>query len=286
MNETSWVSYREVLKKEFQDRSQKNSLYSLTAFARDLRISVSHLSGILSGQESLSVARARSIANGLGYHRDKVRWFNALVAAEHARTTEQRERAQKDAARLFKGVQTSWIERVIEFPLRWYHLAIRRLGRMGPQNRVSVEAAQNLLRFGLTESELKSAFQNLVDSGMADHGASATEILIKENVSIPKNKVSESNRKRFYSECLALLRTSYEDQAASRKNATSPDKHNVHVFSIPKGRLAELDLLIREFEEAVDALTYTESETEMELQMLVIGRISLLRSDSSGSRSG
>src|SRR2546430_13739191 len=55
------TDYRRVLRKELESRCRTSPRYSLRAFARDLKISPSRLSEILSGKQGLSRAAARGI---------------------------------------------------------------------------------------------------------------------------------------------------------------------------------------------------------------------------------
>jgi plasmid maintenance system antidote protein VapI len=61
MKDQPSISLR-ILTDAFEEKRSRNSSYSLRAFARDLEISVSHLSAIMSGQKKLSAQQAGKIA--------------------------------------------------------------------------------------------------------------------------------------------------------------------------------------------------------------------------------
>lgn len=62
----------EIIKEIFDNKKAKNSKYSLRAFARDLDISVSHLSAILNQNARLTTANACKIALKLDFPKDKL----------------------------------------------------------------------------------------------------------------------------------------------------------------------------------------------------------------------
>lgn len=89
------LDYREMLKREFEQRAGKNPHYSLRAFARDLKLAPSHLSGILSGQYGLSKNRAAEIASRIGYSAQELEEFVTSVESQHARSSAARSIAHR-----------------------------------------------------------------------------------------------------------------------------------------------------------------------------------------------
>lgn len=68
------------LRGELQQRLEKNSAYSLRAFARDLGLTVSHLSMTLSGQKRISAHLAEKVAQRLKL--DELRSEYLILTAE------------------------------------------------------------------------------------------------------------------------------------------------------------------------------------------------------------
>lgn len=89
------LSFRSILRKELQRRRRINVRYSLRAFARQLGISPSRLSEILTGRYGLSGTAARALAQRLGLSDDQAAIFADLADAEHARTPARREQAAR-----------------------------------------------------------------------------------------------------------------------------------------------------------------------------------------------
>ncbi len=83
--------YRAYLQRELHRRQDKNPSYSLRAFARDLGVSPSKISGILSGSTGLSAKAALSIALHLRLSEHDQQIFVSLVESQHARSKKRRE---------------------------------------------------------------------------------------------------------------------------------------------------------------------------------------------------
>lgn len=88
-------SYQAALKYEFDRRQKRNPMYSLRAYARDLDLSPSHLSKVLSNKSGLSTYRAMIVAKNMGLQNKSIKWFKSLVEAQHSRNKYVKERAQK-----------------------------------------------------------------------------------------------------------------------------------------------------------------------------------------------
>ncbi|MCM2279642.1 MAG: TIGR02147 family protein [Oligoflexia bacterium] len=123
--------YRELLKKELAERCKANSLYSVRAFARDLKFSPGHLSEILAGKKGLSRRAAQSVARHLGYSGEEVEFFCDLVDSLHARGALSR---QVSAARVLDRSERGNCKRLqldaFQAISNWYHFAILQLAHL------------------------------------------------------------------------------------------------------------------------------------------------------------
>jgi uncharacterized protein (TIGR02147 family) len=124
--------YQQILRTHLTDRTQHNPRYSLRAFARDLAMSPSRISEILSGKQGLSVPAASLIAKRLGFTDEERSMFCDLVAASHARSLDARQEAQirlskpKDRDPIFENMAND----TFQFIAEWYHLALLQLMRL------------------------------------------------------------------------------------------------------------------------------------------------------------
>jgi uncharacterized protein (TIGR02147 family) len=155
-----------VILGHYEERSSRNSSYSLRAFARDLGLSASGLSQILSGKQGLSVELAAQIADRLQMNEVEKKRVCALAESRHARSKKQRELARIRLSEFAVSPTTVQLDafRVIS---EWYHFAILELTRLEgfegtPQwiadaleiNEKSAELAiERLLRLELLEKD-------------------------------------------------------------------------------------------------------------------------------------
>ena len=122
------ITYRDILKQSFQDRSQMNPSYSLRSFARDLAIAPSTLSEVLNGKKGISPKRSALFAKNLKLPEWQVQYFCDLVAMEHAKSPLVRSEAQ---TRLKGREQENHVHLVNQTAVRaltsWIDLAILEL---------------------------------------------------------------------------------------------------------------------------------------------------------------
>lgn len=167
------MDYRQWLKREMERRCTKNARYSLRAFARDLELSPSHLSGVFTGRYGLSRQSATKIATRIGLNRSEKELFVESVESQHARSGFARKRATQ-RLRVLRSGQAQGQTKVRELRLDlfqlisdWFHFAIleltylksfrasipwiaRSLGISSLQARASLD---RLFRLGLLKKE-------------------------------------------------------------------------------------------------------------------------------------
>ncbi len=117
------MSYQKILNEEFEMRLNRNSAYSLRAFARDLGISHSSLSRVLTGEQGLSAEKTALIAKKLNFSQQESTRFKSLVLAACARSPQAREWARLK----LKETDTSEAQVSLEYFRAisdWWHFAI------------------------------------------------------------------------------------------------------------------------------------------------------------------
>ncbi len=119
-------NYRAILREELQVRCEKNPRYSLRAFARDLMVSSSRLSEVLSGRYGLSREAAKKIAAKIGWNESECALFCDLVDSEHGRAKKTKAAAKSRLASNAPQYQQLTLDsfRVIS---DWYHYAVLEL---------------------------------------------------------------------------------------------------------------------------------------------------------------
>lgn len=86
-------TYRDIIQEHYKQKRRKNPAYSLRSFARDVEISPSQLSEVLSGKTQLSVNKANILAKKLNFNESLRSHFVDLVQVESARSQAVREEA-------------------------------------------------------------------------------------------------------------------------------------------------------------------------------------------------
>jgi len=123
---TSEKDYRSVLREELEARCKKNLRYSLRAFSRDLGITSSRLSEVLSGRYGLSRQAAEGIAKKLGWNKAESAVFCDLVDSEHARAKKKKAEAKSRLKAKPSNYQQLTLDS-FQVISDWYHYAILEL---------------------------------------------------------------------------------------------------------------------------------------------------------------
>ncbi|HEX4923390.1 MAG TPA: TIGR02147 family protein [Bdellovibrionales bacterium] len=125
---TGPLDFRNLMRQELLRRSRDNPRYTLSAFARDLRLSPSRVCEVLSGKQGLSRPTAEKVARQLGLSLNESELFCDLVESEHARSREKRELASARVKRRMLESQMQMIGLdVFEVIADWHHIAIMQL---------------------------------------------------------------------------------------------------------------------------------------------------------------
>lgn len=93
INPLQYLNYHILLKEDFLQRSSVNPSYSLRAYARDLKITVSFLSYLLKGKHNLSVLRGRKIFECLGYKDLELEYIENLIRYNITKSKYEKEEA-------------------------------------------------------------------------------------------------------------------------------------------------------------------------------------------------
>jgi uncharacterized protein (TIGR02147 family) len=166
MQQSSTLTYRTYIHREFAIRKRRNPAYSLRAFARDLNVPAPKLSQVLRVVRGISTSRAIQMAKRLNLSDSESELFISLVDSEHGRSREARKQAQDAVARLSaaQNFDALSLER-FKVISDWYHFAILELSevkgfksepkwiakKLGISLDQSQKAIQRLLEFGLLQ---------------------------------------------------------------------------------------------------------------------------------------
>ncbi len=162
----------QLLRTVYLDRKKKNQRYSLSAFARDLDLSVSFLSRLMRGERSLTVNQVIQIGTLLGLSADEVdQAIASLVqnAPENSKISKKFIKAiqKKETTDALKTSQSLTYYEVERFKAisAWYHLAILNLTLTKDFNRKPSIIAK---RLGISSVEAQDAIHRLLNLGLLE----------------------------------------------------------------------------------------------------------------------
>lgn len=157
------LDYRIFLKTALEERCKRNTRYSLRSFARQLGMSPSHLSRVMSGNSDLSSQSAIRIAQELKLKDNDMELFLDLVNLSSANDSSAIQILQNRIHSKSKKVSRQKLK-IEQFALlsEWFCLPIYALSQMS-----SFRGNLNWIarRLGLTAAEVRSALERLAFFG-------------------------------------------------------------------------------------------------------------------------
>lgn len=244
MTETA-ISYRRFLKELLLERQQRNARYSLRSFARQIGMSPSSLSELLSGKKSLSITRAQEISRRLSMSdRDKKK-FVSMVTFEKVENSEDLRAELETIVDHERGSRKERVKfELAKFSLiaEWYHQAI--LGWLEAEEGVwDLDAASEGLQ--VSKQKLSKAMQNLLLCGLVEK-RSETEFEIREDVCI-SSRASDRLIQNFLKDMLKKAEASLKDFSPNERMTAT------ETFAFPLDKLAqaeeEFDLFIQKLKQ-------------------------------------
>jgi uncharacterized protein (TIGR02147 family) len=231
--------YRDFLREEFERRCNKNTHYSLRAFARDLGVAPSLLSENLNHKRGLSRSTANQISTKLGLTQIEYKLFTLGVEAEHGRTPRTRAIAHKKIKEIFQDnrLTLSLSEDAFRVISDWYNYALLELVELPDFKNEIVWIAK---RLGISQSIAKIAMERLLNLGLLKSNSNGTLSTSDRFTTILSNAPSRSIKK-YHSQILRLAESSlYQDPIDERDFSSI-------TFTIDSRKMDEARNLIKEF---------------------------------------
>ena len=231
-------SIQNILVEEFNRRFEKNALYSLRAYARDIGVLPSHLSSILKNKAGLSRARAALVANALNFSADQKILFIELAGSQFSRNQTQRnkalhklhllERLSKKSKSLDLDLFTSVSE--------WQHLAIVEMTFLKDFKSDPQWIAEYL---GLEVSVVEDSIIRLLKFKLIviKNG----KLLATENYSLVDGRRPLAAVRKFHKQVLDKAQLAIENQTIEERSLRST------IVAIRKDKLKEAFLVIEKF---------------------------------------
>lgn len=223
---------------ELSRRKQRNESYSLRAFARDLDLSPSRLSEILSGVHGVSEKTADKIATRLKLKPMHRKFWKDLNLAQSARSEKIRNMAVARVAEMrktesFKEMQESQFRVISD----WYHAAILELTQVkGFESNTAWIAG----RLGIAKAHAEQAIERLIELGLLKKNEEGQWESNLEAYSAFSDMPSTAIRK-FHRQILTLhLESLIEDPMTDRE-------HLSMIMAVPKSKLPEFRQEMKSF---------------------------------------
>lgn len=195
---------------------KRDSRYSLRAFARELKLSPSRLSEILSGKQGLSRNAARSIATQLGYGTKEIDLFCDLVDSQHARAKVNRELAKIRLDKRKSDPEHLLLrEDTFKLIADWHHFAILQLTELKGFKSDPQWIANAL---GVTLLDVTDALRRLERLGMIESHRGrirATQSTTRTTDDVPSEAIRKAHRQILERASLALSTQPVEQREIS-----------------------------------------------------------------------
>lgn len=230
-------SLSEILSTIFDRRRNKNTSYSLRAFARDIQLSPSRLSEVLNGAKGLNADTAHLIATHLKLKPQEKKFFLDTILAYASRNKQVRELAKERIEKLRRSKLLLELQ-VDQFKIiaDWYHPAILELTQLSTFENNYHWIANKL---GLTYAQTKTAVERLKKVGLIQILADG-QWQVNPDAYQTFSK-SSSAVKQFHTEVL-------EKSLHSVKNDLPNDREmQAMILAIPKSELSNFSAKMRDF---------------------------------------
>ena len=218
-----------LLKKELEQRKQKNPRYSLRSFAKNLGMSPAQLSQLISGKRRFSPESLRQVSEHLRLSPEQASMlFSRTLVPSHIATSEElrRRRLAEDEFRTIAD---------------WYHFAILSLGKIRGAKADPFWIAD---RLGITPTEAREALARLVRLGIIEDGKSLKRLAPPLNVvsEIPSTAIQS-----YHHKVLNLAQEKLRDTPPHRRDFSAM------TLATDSGKIPEIRKMIEEFQERLAA---------------------------------
>jgi uncharacterized protein (TIGR02147 family) len=211
------TDYVSILAHAFELRASRRKNYSIRAFARDLGIKPSNLSGVLRGVHGMSGELAREVSVKLGFTKRESDYFVALVESRHSRSKLAREKAKAKIQKLASSRQTTKLEKEsTHFLSTWiYPAALELITLCGPKTNAELIAKK--LKIVLKEAE--QALAVLIQLRLVKETSQGL-VRVEEHLSAVGNTPSATLR-GFHKQIMDLGKRAIEEQKIENRKFMS-----------------------------------------------------------------
>lgn len=231
--------YRIFLRTVLIHKKQRNSSYSLRAFANSLNLPVSTLSNVLNGKRHLTLESADKSLVGLKLCRQEARYYKLLVQRENLLVNSEEHLAvQEQVFSLAAQARRSQLDckGIDELTQVWKFALIELAGISG--YRLDVQSAAKALV--LSEKQASDLLHSLVRSGHLQVDEGGQHKKVGTGV-LASSETINFNLRQFHMETMELAKKSLVEQAPVERFVGS------ETFSFASNQIEEANEIIEEF---------------------------------------
>ncbi len=214
-------TFTQLLVAKFDERSRRNSSYSLRAFAASLGVDQSTLSKVLKGERQFSEGTRLKIMAQLLKDSDELHGF---INKREQREGDYLPTAEEDFRQIFA-------------PYHWVLLEMFKLPDFDP------EAPAVAAGLGVDQASVRDALQRLLRVGYLGRGDAGEWKLLKPNTSWASAHDTTVERRRLQAEVLARSQRALEGVPFAER------EHAMHVVAVSRARLPEFKRRLTEVRE-------------------------------------
>ena len=236
----SYSNFKDFLKDELEQRVLRNQKYSLRAFARDINISFSRLSEILSSNDGISSATAHKVATALKLMDTEKEYFILLVLSQHGRTEYIRNKSLT-AIKNFKIKKKLTNVKDDNFGIlsKWYYISIIEMITL--KQPIGINEISTILKISVGEVEL--ALLRLNEMGYLSKAESGKWVKSNNFIKI-ESKTSSKLIKEYHRNFLQRANSLGLSQAIENR------KYLSSVFGVQKEKIKEARVELEMFNQA------------------------------------
>jgi uncharacterized protein (TIGR02147 family) len=239
-------NYAQILRDEFDKRVQKNSRYSMRAFAKHLGISPASLSNILAEKKGLSDRLARSIAKVLDFNSEETDFFCALVNSVDARSKEVREKNKKVVTQYLRKKKRIIIgNESADFVSEIRNFVLLELLKTSKVKAPLQKTLLTLKPLVVSLKEQQKVINQMIDLGMVEI-EDGYYFVKHENFLVP-DRVAIESQKKVHLKALEHAKYAYENEDYNER------EFYIIITPLNRAQMDEIKVKIREF---ADELMY------------------------------
>lgn len=245
----SFLSIQELLKSIYAELKKQNPRYSYRSFSHDLGFGeTNYLHLICTQKRQLSPRSAQQVAQHLGLHSERRKWFLSLVEHTGGRRLEQRTAGIKKAFDIRQKTLENDLSRdEMEFFSTWYHPVVREL--VGhPDFSGEPRWIASRLRPKITVEQAKQSLELLIRLGYIEKNEDMKFHLTHSALRVPEGATHLAIH-HYHQEMLQL--------SARSLSETEPENRDISALtvSLSPAQVSEVKLLLKETRKKIVTLS-------------------------------